>query len=135
MKVESDAYCENGKYYEYHQDSGHTTTECRNLTKDIGQIKTSTEGPLPASAPRPAIIPTGDRTPKVEPDEPEVGDIFAISGGDLLDPKIHGGPPLHHRHNKNGTGKKRKSAEESPLRHLFRTSFVVLLSSCLWCNG
>lgn len=35
MKVESVAYREKRKYCEYHQDSGHTTTECRILARTI----------------------------------------------------------------------------------------------------
>lgn len=74
MWIETTAYRENAKYCEYHQDSGHTTMECRNLTRVIGQIKAPIEGHCPTPAPRSIGIPTGDRTPKTGSDEPEVED-------------------------------------------------------------
>lgn len=36
---EKSAYVRNNdKYYEYHEDRGHMTNECRNLTKDLNRL-------------------------------------------------------------------------------------------------
>lgn len=112
MMVESATYRENGKYCEYHQDSGHTTTECRSLARAIKQTKIPTMESRPAPALKPVVIPIGHKTPKPESDKPEVEDIFSISGRGTSWTQD---PVETHRYTTNTTrailGKKRKPTE------------------------
>lgn len=85
MRSDKVVGCNNGKYYEYQQDYGHTTNGCWNLAKVIGKLKDiPTTPPQPPLPPRHTnVIPTGHQARKTGPSKEEVEDILVISGGSV----------------------------------------------------